>query len=47
MFKYWVKFNNFMCETLDEIHEAQLAAVIAKMRKEKAKTERPIEIIAQ
>ena len=24
-----------MCETLDEIHDAQLAAVIAKMRKEK------------
>jgi hypothetical protein len=27
-----------MCETLDEIHDAQLAAVIARMRKEKAKT---------
>jgi hypothetical protein len=27
-----------MCETLDEIHDAQLAAVIAKMRK--AKTEK-------
>ena len=26
-----------MCETLDEIHEAQLAAVIAKMRKEAKK----------
>jgi len=26
-----------MCETLDEIHDAQLAAVIAKMRKEKEK----------
>ena len=36
-----------MCETLDEIHEAQLAAVIAKMRKEKVKTEKPIEIIAK
>ena len=23
-----------MCETLDEIHEMQLAAVIAKMRKQ-------------
>jgi hypothetical protein len=34
-----------MCETLDEIHEAQLAAVIAKMRKEK--TERPLEVIAR
>ena len=28
-----------MCETLDEIHEAQLAFVIEKMRKEKAKKE--------
>jgi hypothetical protein len=36
-----------MCETLDEIHEAQLAAVIAKMRKEKTKTEKPVEVIAQ
>ena len=35
-----------MCETLDEIHEAQLAAIIAKMRKEKEKTENPIEVIA-
>ena len=26
-----------MCETLDEIHEAQLAAVIEKLRKKKAK----------
>jgi hypothetical protein len=25
-----------MCETLDEIHDAQLAFVIAKMRKEKS-----------
>ncbi len=33
-----------MCETLDEIHEAQLAAVIAKMRKAKEKT---VEVIAQ
>jgi len=24
-----------MCETLDEIHDAQLAAVIVRMRKEK------------
>jgi len=30
-----------MCETLDEIHEAQLAAVIARMRKERSKTEPP------
>jgi len=33
-----------MCETLDEIQEAQLAAVIAKMRKEK--TENSIKVIA-
>jgi hypothetical protein len=33
-----------MCETLDEIHEAQLAVVIAKMRKEK--TEK-LEVISQ
>jgi hypothetical protein len=36
-----------MCETLDEIHEAQLAAIITKMRKEKEKTENPIEVISQ
>ena len=36
-----------MCETLDEIHEAQFAAVIDKLRKEKAKTQNTIEIIAQ
>jgi len=35
--------NNCMCETLDEIHAMQLAAVIAKMRKETAK---PPEIAA-
>ena len=35
-----------MCETLDEIHDAQLAMVIAKMRKEKSKKE-PLEIFAQ
>jgi hypothetical protein len=29
-----------MCETLDEIHDAQLAAVIARMRKEKI--EKPV-----
>ena len=27
-----------MCETLDEIHEAQLANVIARMRRQKAKS---------
>lgn len=31
-----------MCQTLNVIHEAQLAAVIAKMRKQKAQTEKPI-----
>lgn len=30
-----------MCETLDEIHEAQLAAILAKMRKEAKKEEKP------
>lgn len=35
-----------MCETLDEIHKVQLASIIAKMRKEKVKTE-TIEDIAQ
>jgi hypothetical protein len=35
-----------MCETLDEIHEMQLAAVIAKMRKEARKEEKPIPAIA-
>ena len=34
-----------MCETLDEIQEAQLAAVIAKMRKEKNK-EKPLAVIS-
>jgi len=31
-----------MCETLDEIHDAQLAAVIARMRKEKEKIEKHV-----
>ena len=35
-------FRDIMCQTLDEIHEAQLAAVIARMRKQRAKTENPI-----
>jgi len=34
-----------MCETLDEIHEAQMAFVIAKLRKEK--TKETLEIITQ
>ena len=47
LFKYLNQILIFMCETLDEIHEAQLAALIAKMRKAKAKSEKPIEITAQ
>ena len=35
-----------MCETLDEIQEAQLAAVIAKMRREAKKEEKPIPAVA-
>jgi len=36
-----------MCETLDEIHEAQLVALLAKMRKEAtAKQEKPNEVVA-
>jgi hypothetical protein len=36
-----------MCDSLDEIHEAQLAALFAKMRKGiKVKQEKPIEVIA-
>jgi len=31
-----------MCETLDEIHDAQLAVVIARMRKEKPKIEKQV-----
>ena len=34
-----------MCETLDEIHAAQLAAVIAKMRKKHGIEEKPIEVL--
>ena len=35
-----------MCETLEEIHDAQLAAIIAKMRKEAKKEEKPIPAVA-
>jgi hypothetical protein len=35
-----------MCETLDEIHDAQLAAIIAKMRKETKKEGKPIPAVA-
>lgn len=35
-----------MCETLDEIHATQLAAVIAKMRKETKKEEKPLPAVA-
>ena len=36
-----------MCETLDEIHEAQLATIIAKMRKEKLKEQNAVQVISQ
>lgn len=36
-----------MCETLDEIHAAQLASVIARMRREaRAQEEKPLEAVA-
>lgn len=35
-----------MCDTLDEIHAMQLAAVIAKMRKEAKKEEKSIPAVA-
>jgi hypothetical protein len=35
-----------MCETLDEVHAMQLAAIIAKMRKETKKEEKPLEAVA-
>ena len=35
-----------MCETLDEIHDAQFAMVISRMRKEKLKKE-PLKVVAQ
>ena len=35
-----------MCETLDEIHDEQLAAVISKMRKEAKKEEKPLPAVA-
>ena len=39
--------GTIMCETLDEIHEAQLAAIIARMRKDaKRQEEKPIPAIA-
>ena len=31
---YYLTSVKFMCETLDEIHAAQIANIIAKMRKE-------------
>lgn len=33
-----------MCETLDEIHAAQLASVIARMRKQKEKAEKTLSV---
>jgi hypothetical protein len=38
--------TGIMCETLDEIHEAQLAAILAKMRKEAKKEEKPLPAVA-
>jgi hypothetical protein len=35
-----------MCETLDEIHSMQLATIIAKMRKEAKKEEKPLPAVA-
>jgi hypothetical protein len=35
-----------MCETVDEIHTMQLAAIIAKMRKEAKKEEKQLEAVA-
>lgn len=35
-----------MCETLDEIHDAQLAAIIAKMKKQAPKEEKQIPAVA-
>jgi hypothetical protein len=35
-----------MCETLDEIHSMQLAVIIAKMRKETKKEEKPLPAVA-
>jgi len=36
------RYFTAMCETLDEIHEAQLVAIIARMRKERAKMEKQV-----
>ena len=33
-----------MCETLDEIHNVQLAAVIAKLRRQKIQAEKPLAV---
>jgi len=38
-------FRDVMCETLDEIHEAQLAAVISRMRKQIMQKEKLLEAI--
>jgi hypothetical protein len=35
-----------MCETIDEIHAMQLAALVAKMRKEAKKEETPVPAVA-
>jgi hypothetical protein len=35
-----------MCETLDEIHAVQLAAIISKRHKEAKKEEKPLPAVA-
>ena len=47
LFKYTGSFLISVCETLDEIHEGQLDVVIAKMREEKSKTQKPVEIFVK
>lgn len=44
MIKYQSQVNVFVCETLDEIHDAQLALVISRLRKKSL--EKPIAICA-
>ena len=44
LFKYNDSLLLFMCETLDEIHEAQIIAVIARFKKQREIQENPMEI---
>jgi len=43
-FKYYQANIYYMCNSLDEIHAAQLAALLEKMKKESKKLEKPIEV---